>query len=136
MSGMSHEAIVEFLARPLLADFVTLRSDGSPHAAPVWYEFLNGRFLIFTQSRFQRVRNLERNPHGVICIACHDKPYAYVSAEGSVRMDRDPSLEIVRSVGKRYDAESATERYIQETPRATRILLTLTPERLITWQSD
>ena len=38
MATMSQSEMVEFLAAPRIAHLVTLRPDGSPHVAPVWYD--------------------------------------------------------------------------------------------------
>ena len=60
-----------FLARPLVGMLATLRANGSPHVAPVWFEFADGCFLVFTHETFQRgaerptgpaCRDLGRNP--------------------------------------------------------------------------
>ena len=75
MSDLTPEQIAEFLQRPLVAVFVTLRANGSPHAIPIWYEFVDGAFLVFTSSRFQRVKNLERDVRAAITISTHDEPY-------------------------------------------------------------
>ena len=50
MSGMTPEQMAEFLEGPLVAVFVTLRANGGPHAIPVWYEYRDGAFIVFTSS--------------------------------------------------------------------------------------
>ena len=34
--------IEEYLRRPLLANLATVRPDGSPHVAPVWFQYRDG----------------------------------------------------------------------------------------------
>ena len=64
MATMSQSEMVEFLAAPRIAHLVTLRPDGSPHVAPVWYEYVDGDFLIWTSRKFQKSKNLagDREP--------------------------------------------------------------------------
>ena len=65
MSKMDYQTMAAFLAQPLSAVFVTLRADGSPHAAPVWYEFTDGEFRVFTSDTFPtREESPARQPRG------------------------------------------------------------------------
>jgi nitroimidazol reductase NimA-like FMN-containing flavoprotein (pyridoxamine 5'-phosphate oxidase superfamily) len=45
---MTQEKIERFLNRPLIAHVTTLRVDGSAHTVPVWYQYDNARFYVFT----------------------------------------------------------------------------------------
>ena len=132
MSKMDYAAMAEFLNRPLVAVYVTLRADGSPHAAPVWFEFVDGEFRVFTSDTFQRVRNLERDSRAAITISTHDEPYAYVSAEGLVSITREGLEETARSISWRYMPEGAEE-YLAELLDEHSVVLRLTPERILTW---
>ena len=62
MALMTPEELEEFFAAPLVAHLTTLRADGSPHTAPVWYDYRDGRFLVFTWDKAVKVANLERDP--------------------------------------------------------------------------
>ena len=48
MPTMTQEKIERFLNRPLIAHVTTLRVDGSAHTVPVWYQYDNARFYVFT----------------------------------------------------------------------------------------
>ena len=98
---MSYEEMAAFLERPLVASFVTLRADGSPEVAPVWYQFADGDFIVYTSRTFRRVRNIERDSRVVISIAPHDAPYAYVTAEGRAMITRDGVAEVARAITER-----------------------------------
>lgn len=124
-----------FLAQPLVAVFVTLRADGSPHAIPVWFEFTDGEFRVFTSRRFQRVRNLERDNRAAITVSTHSQPYAYASAEGPVTITREGLAETALSIARRYMAKGAEE-YLTELLDDDSVVLRLTPERILTWRED
>ena len=135
MSKMDYQAMAAFLERPLSAVFVTLRADGSPHAAPVWFEFADGEFRVFTSSTFQRVKNLERDSRAAITISTHDMPYAYVTAEGPVAITTEGVEETALSIARRYMADKA-EGYLTELLDEHSVLLRLTPERILTWVNE
>ena len=135
MSDLTPEQIAEFLQRPLVAVFVTLRANGSPHAIPIWYEFVDGAFLVFTSSRFQRVKNLERDVRAAITISTHDEPYMYVSAEGPVAITTEDVDETGLSIARRYIGERA-EQFLENVLDENSVVLRLTPERILTWVED
>ena len=135
MSGLTPEQMAEFLERPLVAVMVTLRANGAPHAIPVWYEYTDGEFIVFTSSTFQRVKNLERDSRAAITISTHDVPYMYVSAEGPVSITSEGVAETGLSIARRYTGEEA-EGYLTELLDEHSVVLRLTPERILTWVED
>ena len=132
MSGMTPEQMAEFLERPLVAVMVTLRADGSPHAIPVWYEYRDGVFVVFTSSAFRRVKNLERDSRAAITVSTHDAPYMYVSAEGPVSITSEGVEEAGLSIARRYMGDDA-EQFLDDVHDERSVLLRLTPERILTW---
>ena len=135
MSDLTPEQMAEFLERPLVAVYVTLRANGSPHAIPVWYEYRDGDFLVFTSSTFQRVKNLERDSRAAITISTHDVPYMYVSAEGPVSITSEGVAETGLSIARRYMGEDA-QQFLDDVYDEHSVVLRLTPERILTWVED
>ena len=135
MSDLTPEQLTEFLQRPLVAVFVTLRANGSPHAIPIWYEYVDGAFLVFTGSGSRRVKNLERDSRAAIAISTHDEPYMYVSAEGPVAITTEGVEETGLSIARRYMGERA-ERFLEDVLDENSVILRLTPERILTWMED
>ena len=135
MSDLTPEQIAAFLERPLVAVLVTLRANGAPHAIPVWYEYTDGAFLVFTSSTFQRVKNLERDSRAAITISTHDEPYMYVSAEGPVEITAEGVAEIGLSIARRYMGERG-EQFLAEVLDERSVVLRLTPERILAWVSE
>jgi PPOX class probable F420-dependent enzyme len=133
---MNYVQMERFLSQPLIGDLATLRSDGSPHVAPLWYEFRDGRFLMFTSSEFQRVRNLEVDARSAISIATHDEPYAYVVAEGQISISTDGLADVARSIVSRYKSGEDAESFLRRVISDRFVVLEMTPERVITWVSD
>lgn len=135
MSDLTPEQMAEFLERPLVAVMVTLRADGSPHAIPIWYEYRDGAFIVFTSSTFVRVKNLRRDSRAAITISTHDEPYMYVSAEGPVSITSEGVAETGLSIARRYMGEQG-DQFLEEVLDEHSVLLRLTPERTLTWVSD
>ena len=135
MSDLTPDQMTEFLERPLVAVMVTLRADGSPHAIPIWYEYRDGEFVVFTSSTFVRVKNLRRDNRAAITISNHEEPYMYVSAEGPVEITTEGVAETGLSIARRYMGERG-DRFLDDVYDEHSVLLRLTPERILTWVSD
>ncbi len=135
MSDLTPEQMAAFLERPLVAVMVTLRADGSPHAIPIWYEYRDGEFIVFTSDTFVRVKNLRRDSRAAITVSTHDEPYMYVSAEGPVVITSEGVAETGLSIARRYMGEDA-QQFLDDVYDEHSVLLRLTPERILTWVSD
>ena len=46
----------------------TVRADGRPHSAAVWFLWDGSQFLIFSQPNTQKIRNLQHNPNVVLAL--------------------------------------------------------------------
>ncbi len=105
MATMTPQQIERFLARPLIAHVTSLRADGSPHTVPVWYQYEDGRFYVFTPSPSVKIANLKRDPRLSISVASEDEPYQYVVAEGVAELSEKRALERGGAIASRYRGE-------------------------------
>src|ERR1700720_2661348 len=65
------------------AKLATVRSDGRPHVAPVWFD-LDGNDLIFMTGRdTAKGKNILRDPRVMLCVDDENPPFAFVSIEGA-----------------------------------------------------
>ena len=124
----------EFLAAPRIAHFITLRPDGSPHVAPVWYEYVDGDFIVWTSRQFRKVKNIEGDARVALSIASEDQPYRYVVAEGEVTVSDADVWEIGLSIATRYEGAEGGAAFLEEYyEEGQSVVLRLTPRRVSTW---
>ena len=137
MSKLDRTQIDEFLAAPRIAHVTTLEADGSPHTAPVWYEWKDGTFIIFTPKSSHKLTNLKSDDRITISVASEDEPYRYVVGLGRAIVSDDRSLDVSTAVASRYKGAGAHE-FIEDNFSAdnTPTLVTLVPDRLLTFQAD
>lgn len=70
------------------AKVATVRPDGRPHVAPVWFD-LDGDELVFTTGEASvKGRDLAQRPDVTICVD-DTPPFAFVIIEGKVELGRD-----------------------------------------------
>ena len=113
-NAMTVEECYAFCTSPVRPAIVsTVRANGRPHAAPIWYA-LDGRDFLFTTGRETvKGRNLLRDPRLALCIQDDQPPFAYVRVEGAVDLEDD--LHSVRTwaerIGGRYMGADRAQEY-------------------------
>ncbi|GAA3797773.1 PPOX class F420-dependent oxidoreductase [Streptomyces chiangmaiensis] len=91
----------------------TVRADGSPHVAPIWF-LLDGDDLVFnTGKETVKGRNLARDVRVALCVDDDQPPYAFVVLQGRALLSED--LGEVRHwaarIGARYMGEERAEEF-------------------------
>ncbi|MEU2560772.1 PPOX class F420-dependent oxidoreductase [Streptomyces longispororuber] len=91
----------------------TVRADGSPHIAPIWF-LLDGDDLVFNTGKGTvKGRNLARDGRVALCVDDDEPPFAFVVLQGRAELSED--LEQVRHwasrIGGRYMGEDRAEEF-------------------------
>jgi PPOX class probable F420-dependent enzyme len=90
----------------------TVRADGRPHVAPIWF-LLDGDDLLFNTGKTTvKGRNLARDGRVALCVDDDRPPYAFVVLQGRARISEDLDdvrLWAERIAGRYMGAERAEE---------------------------
>ncbi|RPK54407.1 Pyridoxamine 5'-phosphate oxidase [Streptomyces sp. ADI96-02] len=91
----------------------TVRADGSPHIAPVWF-LLDGDSVVFnTGKESVKGRNLARDGRVSLCVDDERPPYAFAVVRGRADLTEDPE-ELRRwstLIARRYVGAEAAEEF-------------------------
>ncbi|MFH9863319.1 PPOX class F420-dependent oxidoreductase [Streptomyces sp. NPDC017202] len=95
------------------AKLSTVRADGSPHVAPVWF-LLDGDEVVFnTGKETVKGRNLARDGRVALCVDDDRPPFDFVVLQGRARISED--LDQVRlwatRIAARYMGEDRAEAF-------------------------
>jgi PPOX class probable F420-dependent enzyme len=91
----------------------TVRSDGSPHIAPMWF-LLDGDDLVFTtEKETVKGRNLLRDERAELCLDDERPPYSFVVLRGRVEISEEPRLLLTwaTSIAARYMGEDRAQEF-------------------------
>lgn len=130
MRPMSAEETRAFLlADRRTAKVATVRADGRPHVAPVWFD-LDGADVIFTTwHETVKAHTIARDPRVCVCVDDETPPYAFVMIEGHATLSDD--LEALRHwatrIAARYMGADRAEAFGQRNAVAGELLVRLTP---------
>ena len=136
MAKLSQSEVDEFLSEPLVSHLVTVRPDGRPHVAPVWFIWQGGHALAMVGEEAVKVSNLRRNPAASLSIASPDRPYRYVVLEGEGDVTKENLAQVVRDICLRYDGPERGPVYAQELlSQGGMTLIDIRVNRVISWKN-
>jgi PPOX class probable F420-dependent enzyme len=133
---MADEEVRSFLtALPArTAKLATVRPDGRPHLAPVWYDVDDdGSLVLNTGDPTVKGRNLRRDPRLSLCVDDDRPPFSFVVVEGVAEISDD--LDAVRRwagrIGGRYMGADRAEEFGDRNGVAGELLVRVLPERIV-----
>jgi hypothetical protein len=111
----------------------TVRPDGRPHAAPIWF-VLDGDTVVFTTGRETvKGRNLRRTEQAALTVDEAIPPFAFVTITGHVEIsdDLDDLLDWATQIGGRYMGAANAEEFGQRNAVPAELLARLIPEKIV-----
>ena len=133
MSRMTREECLRFLVdKARTAKIGTVRPDGRPHVAPVWFAMDDDVLVFTTWTDTVKARNLRNNPEVSICVDDESPPFAYVQFEGRAEIvdDMDRLLRWATSIGGRYMGQDAAEAFGKRNAVPGELLVRVSPTRI------
>lgn len=123
-----------FVAQARIAVLASVRADGSPHTAPVWFRYEDGVFKVLTDRGSQKHRNIERDPRVELCIDDRERaPFHTVIVRGLASLEPSPGPAWREALAVHYLGEELGRRYVASTPAGDEVLVVITPERIAGW---
>ncbi|PZS13755.1 MAG: PPOX class F420-dependent enzyme [Pseudonocardiales bacterium] len=121
------------LSGTLTAVLGTVRKDGRPHGAPVWFT-LDGDDVIFTTGAgTMKGRNLLRDPRAAFTVDSGTPPFDFVTIEGRAELseDMDEVLRWATVLGERYMGAERAEAFGKRNAVPGELLVRLRPEKFV-----
>ena len=121
------------LAGTRTGKLATVRKDGRPHVAPIWF-VLDGDDVIFTTAATTaKGHALRRDPRATMCVDDQTPPFSYVVVEGTcaISEDLDEMLVWATRLGARYMGDDRAAAFGRRNAVAGELLVRLSPTRTI-----
>ena len=115
------------------AKVATVRPDGRPHIAPVWF-VLDGDTVIFTTGADTvKGRAVRRDPRVSLLVDDETPPFAYVLVEGTAEVseDADDLLRWATLIGARYMGSDRGEAFGRRNAVPGELLVRVTPTKML-----
>ena len=133
---MSEAEVAAFLSAvpPRPGVLATVRPDGRPHVAPIWYDVDDDGSVVFTTGeKTVKGRNLARTGRASLCVDDDRPPFSFVVLEGAVEINADVA-EVRRwatRIGGRYMGRERAEEYGLRNGVAGELVVRLRPEQTV-----
>ena len=128
---MASPELERMLAEANIAVLASVDTKGRAHAAPIWYLYENGEFLISTGRGSQKHKNIEAIPDVTLVIDRRDLPYLAAMVRGKATIDGAFSDEKRLELAVRYLGDEMGRRYVESTDGGSSVTIRLKPEKVI-----
>jgi PPOX class probable F420-dependent enzyme len=119
----------DLLELPLLAVLATTNPDGEILLSPVWHEWRDGGFTVFTGNDDVKVRHIQRDPRVAIVVCEQVPPYRGIEVRARARIEANGDTEAMRRVAARYLGDAAAEEWVNPED----VLIRIEPGALRAW---
>ena len=120
-----------FLEEPNVAVLATLRRDGGVLLSPVWHEWRDGGFNVWTGADDVKARHLRRDPRASILVAESRQPLRGIEVRGVARINEDGALETAVRIASRYIGPEKGAAYVGSAN--DHVIIRLEPGDLRAW---
>lgn len=134
MKSMSAEEYKAFmLGTARTGKLATVREDGRPHIAPIWFD-MDGDVIVFnTGETTVKGRNIARDGRVSLCIDDEQPPFAFVIIEGIATIANPTPEELVywaTRIAGRYMGAGLADAYGKRNGVPGELLIRVTPTRV------
>jgi PPOX class probable F420-dependent enzyme len=136
MHVMSEEEWKAFLTAepPHTGKLATVRKDGRPHVAPIWFDLDDDGSIVFTTgSETLKGKSIRRDPRVCLCVDDERPPFSFVVVDGKVDIseDLDELLIWATRIGGRYMGAANAEAYGRRNAVPGELLVRLRPTHVV-----
>ena len=135
MKKMTDKEFRDFLCHgTYTAKLATVRKDGCPHIAPIWFVLDDNGDIVFTTWKDSiKAKNIYSNPNVSICIDDQKPPFSFVMIEGIAKIIEEPNniLQWATKIAARYMGKENADAYGKRNSVKGELLLRIKPSKVI-----
>ncbi len=135
--AMRPDRVQSFLKRPIIAVLAWTTASGDPMATPVWYQYEDGRFRIYTTYGTAKSRALRRSGRVCLCVQYPTPPHRYVTIKGRAQIirDRERALQLMERLAYRYLGRLGGRRFLSlaaenQDEHVEHVIIEVTPTKI------
>lgn len=112
----------------------TVRKDGRPHIAPIWFVLDDNGYVIFTTwHKSIKAKTIRNNPQVSLCVDDQTPPFSFVIVEGIAEIINEPNdiLKWATKIASRYMGQENAEKYGKRNSVKGELLVRIKPSKII-----
>lgn len=130
MEKLTRAECLDFMmTQPRTGKIATVRPDGRPHVAPIWFILDRDQLIFTTWHTTAKATNLRYSPWVSVCVDDENPPFAFVKYDGMVAVSEDLVAlgEWATRIAARYMGEAQSQAYGNRNAVAGEWLIRVTP---------
>ena len=114
------------------AKLAVVRTDGSPHVAPIWVDLDGDQVIFMTSAQTIKGKAILRDPRVSLCWDDERPPFSFVTVAGLALTSTEPDelLRWATRIGGRYMGADRAEEYGRRNAVPPEMLVRVTPTRV------
>ncbi len=131
MTASLSDAARKIIDAPNPAVLATVNPDGSPQTSVVWVRRDGNDLLISSAAGRRKDKNLARDSRVSMTVYDQADPLQYVEVRGLASISEDPGRQLAVSLAEEYEGPGAGREYLELPPEVIRIVIRITPRRVL-----
>ena len=131
MTATLSDAARKIIDAPNPAVLATVNPDGSPQTSVVWVRRDGNDLLISSAAGRRKDKNLARDPRVSMTVYDQADPLQYIEIRGLASISEDPGRQLAVSLAEEYEGPGAGQVYLELPPEVIRIVIRITPLRVL-----
>lgn len=127
----------DFIKSQKILRLATIDPQGNPHIVPVWYDYINGKFYVGTNTRTVKAKNVRKNPKVSFCVdvGINSPDIFGIMGIGRARLILENKLvqSIAKKILRRY-FKNLKNKSAQQLLKDTDCIIEIIPKKLTTWK--
>lgn len=133
MAKMGQSQLDAFLAEPRIAMLTTVYADGRPTAIPVWFEWNDGKALVFTNEGSEKIARIKANGRVALSVAeAVGVQEAWVTIEGTAAVETEGGMDLAKRLLPKYYSPERVAKALPEWEKmaAQWVVISIDPTRI------
>lgn len=138
MRDMTADEVIEFMnSGSRTGKLATVRADGAPHVAPIWFTFDpdTGDLVFMTWHSSLKAKNMRRDPRVSVLVDDEQFPFAWARLDGTAAFDEQDRVHWATETSRRYVGDERAPDYGRRNGVDGEMVVRVRPGRLV-GQSD
>lgn len=131
MTASLSDTARKIIDAPNPAVLATVNPDGSPQTSVVWVGRDGDDLLISSAAGRRKDRNLARDPRVSVTVYDQADPLRYIEVRGLATVTGDPGRQLAVALAEEYEGPGAGQEYLELPPEVIRIVIRITPQRVL-----
>ncbi|MGW8763148.1 PPOX class F420-dependent oxidoreductase [Streptomyces sp. NPDC055815] len=113
------------------AVLATIQPDGSPQTSVVWVGREGDDLLISSQDGRRKIKNIRAD--GRVSLTVHDRhdPLRYAEIRGTATVTEDTGRALAVALAESYEGEGAGREYLELPPEEVRVVVRISPTKVL-----